>query len=114
MSSDLVVQICQKGLKRRGTAEHGGRLAERAVGGIERHVLRRERRAATGDDVERLGIVQVRHVVLVLVVGFHRDVPLVVELVTVGQAVPLQVVVSPLAAIDSVGDDVEVVIVVPG
>jgi hypothetical protein len=38
------------------------------------------------------------------IVGFDRDVPVVVELVIVGAAEPLQVVVTPLAAIDGVGD----------
>ena len=59
---------------------------------------------------ERRRIERVGHVVLVQVVGFERDVPLVVELVIVRQAVPLQVVVAPLAAIDAVGDEIDVVV----
>src|SRR6202011_3974672 len=47
-----------------------------------------------------------------LVVGFERDVPLLVELVVGGQTVPLQVVVTPLTTIDAVRSEIDAVIAV--
>ena len=84
--------------------------AERCVPG---HDVERERCTA-GHERDRGRIVEVEHVVLVLVVGLERDVPLIVELVIIGQPVPLEIVVAPGAVVDAVGDHVDAVIAAVG
>ena len=110
----LVVHVHQGRLPIRGTGQHSRGLADCLVGSVVGHVLRRERRASRGDDGLRRGVEQVRHVVHMLVVGFDRDVPLIVELVIVGAAVPLQVVVTILAGVDGIGDEADVVVAAVG
>src|ERR1700734_1568005 len=82
---------------------------------IERHVLWRERRASVQIGGLRSRIVLVRNAMFKYVVGFEREVPLIVELVVVGRAVPLDIVITPLPAIDGVGARIDIVVaLIPG
>ena len=108
-----VVHIGQERLHR-GRARQLGRVAAMcAERRIPRHHVERERRSAR-DESDRGRVVEIENVVLVLVVGLERDVPLVVELVIVGQPVPLKVIVAPGAVVDPVRDDVDAVIAAVG
>ena len=108
----LVVQIHHARVDICRAREQGGVAALGEARRIERHVLRRERRTAGIERGKSGRIVRVEHIILVLPVTFRRDMPVVVEDVIVGEAVPLQVVVSPLAAIDAVGNEIDVVLAV--
>ena len=72
----------------------------RAAEGIERHDLRAERCAAINNRCCRYRIIQVRHFKFVDVPSLESDVPVIVELVIVGAAQPIQIVVTPHAAVD--------------
>src|SRR5262245_21382132 len=62
----------------------------------------------------RVALAHVQDVVLVDVPKLGRNVPALVELVIVGEAIPLQVVVAPRAIVDTVGADVDGVICAVG
>ncbi|KTT89808.1 hypothetical protein NS44R_14955, partial [Mammaliicoccus sciuri] len=106
----LVVQVGEIGLHRRRAGEHRSAAALGEARRVERQVLRRERRPTSIESSHCSGIVGVKHIVLVQIVGLERDMPLLVELVVRRQAVPLQVVVTPCAAVDRVGDDIDAVV----
>src|SRR6201984_1931380 len=81
----------------------------RRVGGIERHDLWAERRTATGNRRSRNRVVQVRHFKFVDVPALESDVPIIVELVIVRAAKPLQIIVAPYAVVYRVGDQIDVI-----
>jgi hypothetical protein len=93
-----VVDVGQEGLHRSCTGEGRRVVTLRKIRRVERHDVRAEWRAAAGNDRHSRRIEGIRYVVLMQVVGFDRNVPVLVELVIVGAAEPLQVVVTPLAA----------------
>src|SRR4029077_8535259 len=81
----------------------------RRVGGIERHDLWAERRTATGNRRSRDRVVQVRHFKFVDVPALESDVPIIVELVIVRAAKPLQIIVAPYAVVYRVSDQIDIV-----
>jgi hypothetical protein len=104
-----VIEIGQEGLRRRSTCESRRVVALRKVRCVERYEIWAERCAAAGNNCHRRGIEGARHVVLVQVVCLEREVPVVVELVIECAAEPLQIVVTPLTAVDGISDEVEVI-----
>ena len=107
---DLVVQIRQG----RDDARSATHLRGTALGEVRRieieAVGRGEWIAAVRDDGLRFRIVLVEHVPLAQRVELERKVPLLIELVVISPAEPLQIVVAPLAAIDAVADQIEAVV----
>ena len=104
-----IVDVEQEGLLVGPASQHRGIRTKRGARRIERNKLRAEGRAAAGDNGRSRRIVEIRHIVLVDIPAFEGDVPVVVELVIVSAADPLQVVVAPLAAVQCVANDVKVV-----
>ena len=76
------------------------------IWGIERHDLWAKWRAAVGDGCCCDLIVQVGHSKFVDVPGLEGDVPVIVELVIVGAAQPLKVIITPYAIFDRIGDQI--------
>ena len=81
----------------------------RRIWSIERHDLWAERRAATGDRSGRDWVIQVRHFKFVDVPALESDVPIIVELVIVRAAKPLQIILAPYAVVYRVGDQIDVI-----
>src|SRR5262249_50798271 len=107
-----IINVEQKALFVSGAGQRRCITAMCWVRSIEWDELWAERCAAAGDDRGSSGIVRVRDVVLMNVPGLKGDVPVVVEFVIIGAANPLQVVVAPLAAIQCVQNDVDVILAV--
>src|SRR6516165_401966 len=76
---------------------------------VERYDLWAERRSASGDRGRCNRVIQVRHSKFVNVPRLECDVPVIVELVIVGAADPIQVIVAPHTVVDRIGDKVDVV-----
>src|SRR6476646_12237455 len=81
----------------------------RRVWSVERHDLWAERRTATGDRRGRDRVIQVWHFKFVDVPALESDVPIIVELVIVRAAKPLQIIVAPYAVVYRVGDEIDIV-----
>src|ERR1700751_4125797 len=81
----------------------------RRIWSVEWHDLWSERRTATGDRRGRNMVVQVRHLEFVDVPALESDVPIIVELVIVRAAKPLQIIVAPYAVVYRVGDQIDVI-----
>src|SRR4029077_19315422 len=105
-----IVDVEKKGLLVRRAGQHARIAALSRVGGVERSELRAERRAAIGNESGDCWIVEVRYIPLVNVPGFEGDVPIVVELVIVGESDPLQVVVAPNTVVPRIHDGVEAIL----
>ena len=62
-----------------------------------------------GEGRVRIALRHIGNVSLIHVIGFNRDVPLVVELMVIGAAQPLQIVVTPVAVVHAVSAEVDIV-----
>ena len=86
-----VVDVEQERLFVSRAGQRGAISTMRAAGGIERHDLRAEGCAAICNRCGRYRIIQVRHFKFVDIPSLESDVPIIVELVIVRAAKPLQI-----------------------
>ncbi len=96
---ELVVQVGQCRPLLRGAVGLSGRAHR-----TKRRVL------PVGGERAHAALIEIGRIALVHVPVFHRDMPFLIELVVVGAAVPLQVIVAVLAVVECVGANEEAVV----